>query len=519
VKPLAIVLAGIVLAACAPLSRDRLDRQVKAEIESVRSRAETHTTVAETGDPYIKALAVEYIEPRRGGLTLKLGQAALRDALHSVSKPRGFSVTFVAGARPSAPVSVEINNQPFAAAVREIALSAGYVAVIDERRQQILIAEEATYLFRLPPFLTERQSTSYSVQANPGFGNGTTGGSNGSPASFGSAQPASPSNGATGANTSVTGTAIRSADALIAALGAIVGGNVAQRVQVVPESALIAVRGNAMQLRRARDLMDAVIREGQQQIEVEAAFVEVSLTRQFQYGIDWQRVIPTPGAFGSGSSMQLQLVGANIVQQPSLKATVTGQSVSAVINALESQTTIRVIAQPSAITRNHADAVLYRGKQVPYLAEVNQQAVANVGTSSTAKVGFVPEGTSLALRASVVDSGHIDLRLAPQQIQGIEFRHFSLGQNAEVEAPVFPLSQAHLSLLVEPGKTYVIGGLSLDSDNDLDQGVPGLAQVPLIGRLLTPTTRTGERTQLVLLLTARLIPGPGSIDSMIGESL
>ncbi|HEX7156060.1 MAG TPA: hypothetical protein VF229_02535 [Burkholderiaceae bacterium] len=516
-KPLAILLC-CVLCACAPLSRDKLDRQVHAEIESVRSRAETRTTVAETSDPYIKAVAVEYIEPRRGGLTLKLGQAALRDALHSVSKPRGFSVTFVAGARPSTLVSVEINNQPFAAAVREIALSAGYVAVIDERRQQILIAEEATYLFRLPPFLTERQNTSYSVQANPGFGSATAG-ANASPTPFGGAQPASPGNGVTGANTAVTGTAIRSADALTAALGAIVGGNVGQRVQLVPESALIAVRGNAMQLRRARDLMDAVIREAQQQIEVEAAFVEVSLTRQFQYGIDWQRVIPTSGALGPGSSLQLQLAGANIVQQPSLKATVTGQSVSAVINALESQTAIRVIAQPSAITRNHADAVLYRGKQVPYLAEVNQQAVANVGTSSTAKVGFVPEGTSLALRASVVDSGHIDLRLAPQQIQGIEFRHFSLGPNADVEAPVFPLSQAHLSLLVEPGKTYVIGGLSLDSDNDLDQGVPGLAQIPLLGRLLTPTTRTGERTQLVLLLTARLIPGPGSIDSMIGESL
>lgn len=498
-----------------------------------RARVEPPSTVIETTEPYVKAVAIAYAEPQRHGVSLHTVDTPLQQVLESVAQQRGFGVTFVGAARGTGRVAVELRDEPFAAAIRLIALAAGYAAVVDERGHQILIAEEATYIFRVPAALAERTTAQYSVQANPGFGAASAAGSGASGAAPGVGASGTASSGATasgggagggapgsvGSSTTISGSSIRSGDALIAALASIVGGNGANRIQFVPETALVSVRGNALQLRRVTDLMDAVSRESEQQIQVEAAFIDVSLTRQFQFGIDWQRVFSAGGLLGSGTPVALQLNGAAAVAQPTLQATVTGNSVKSVINALEGFTRVRVVAQPSVITRNHTDAILYRGRQRPYLAEVDQQAVANVGTSTAAHVGFVSEGTSVALRASVVDGNRIDLRIAPQQIQGVTFQTFTFGTNASVTAPDFPLAQAYLSLLVEPGRTYIIGGLDLDLDNDTDQHLPGLAGVPLLDRLLASTTQAGERTQLVLLLAARVLPGPARSSSLVGESL
>jgi type II secretory pathway component GspD/PulD (secretin) len=515
------------LASCAPVLPPGFEGQLRTGLTEAARSAQALAEVRETDEPFINARVVEYLEPGRNGVSVRLVQAPLGEALQAIARPRGFGVAFVGNARAQARVTIEVSNLAFAAAARELALAAGLVAVIDERRQQVLVAEEATYVFRLPPFLVERQRTNWSVQSNPGPASGGDAGAGG-PGSFAGAGGASPAGGAVaapgatrtgGTTTVVQGSAARSADALVAALNAIAGGPSGQRVQYLPESSLVQVRGNAVELRRARELLDLVIREGQQQVQVEAAFVEVSLTRQFQYGIDWQKVMSGIGALGTGTSIQLQAGGGASVSQPALQASFTGRSVRSVIQVLDSLGGARVVARPSVVTRNHADAVLYRGRQVPYLAEVNQQAVANVGTSTGARVDFVPEGTSLALRASVVDGAHVDLRLEPTQIQGVTFQQFSFGQNAMVQAPNYPLSQAHISLLVESGKTYVIGGLGLESTTSSEQGVPGASQLPVLRQMFTSSSHEGERTQLVLLLTAHILPGPGMVDSLVGESL
>jgi hypothetical protein len=239
--PATFVLALPLLCSCALALPPPSPRDLQAEVGEAAREARPEilpasAVVRETDEPYIHARVVEYLEPGRFGVSVKLAQASLGDALQAIARPRGYGVAFVGNARPAARVSIEVSNMAFASAVRELSLAAGLVAVVDERRQQVLVADEATYVFRLPPFLVERQRTNYSVQSNPGPAGGAEGSAAGGPAApssgtGASASPAaSPASRTGGTSTVVQGSATRSADALIAALAAITGGPAAQRV-------------------------------------------------------------------------------------------------------------------------------------------------------------------------------------------------------------------------------------------------------------------------------------------------
>jgi hypothetical protein len=99
--------------------------------------------VTESDTPYVRADPVEYRPALRGGVS------STSLACHCVwrwqpLRKSGYSVSFVGRADPNRPVTLSLNNMDFENAAKEIAFTAGYVAVLDRASRQINIAEEAT---------------------------------------------------------------------------------------------------------------------------------------------------------------------------------------------------------------------------------------------------------------------------------------------------------------------------------------------------------------------------------------
>ena len=66
-------------------------------------------------------------------------------------------------------------------------------------------------------------------------------------------------------------------------------------VEVFAESGLISVRGNGQALKRIHDFLTKYAYDARRQIEINARLVEVSLTNEFKYGIQWDKVINSAG--------------------------------------------------------------------------------------------------------------------------------------------------------------------------------------------------------------------------------
>jgi general secretion pathway protein D len=58
---------------------------------------------------------------------------------------------------------------------------------------------------------------------------------------------------------------------------------------------------------------------------------------------------------------------------------------------------------------------------------------------------------------------------------------------------------------VQSGQTVLLGGLIQQDEGTSDTGIPGLNRIPIIGRLFGSTSRHRNRTELIVLITPRVI--------------
>jgi len=67
---------------------------------------------------------------------------------------------------------------------------------------------------------------------------------------------------------------------------------------------------------------------------------------------------------------------------------------------------------------------------------------------------------------------------------------------------------------VRSGQAVVLGGLIQDDDSENKSGIPGLYRAPIIGPLFGETSRTAVRTELVVVLTPRVIASDSDIETV-----
>ena len=513
----------VALSGCAvPDPRPVVAVDVKREVARVQMAARRDAVVVRSMNaPYMGAKPVEYAEPR-DEISLQLDKAPLVSALEAIAKPKGYAIVKVRDVK-EALVNVAIFNLDFDAAIREIAAAAGVAVVFDHRRKAIYIANEATYTYRIPSQLFEDLNMTYNVASNPSAGGGQ--GAQGATAPGGSGAPGGypPAGGAPGGGTGggvsanntnmrVSGGSGSSLASFREALRATAGD--VSVVSIMPETGMVTVRGNGSALRRVTEFLNAYTRNAGRQIEVKAALVEVTLTDEMAYGIDWTRVLNSATNRGS-----ISISTAGVVSAPVLAATITRRSITSVIKALDSSARVKVVAEPQLWMTNHQPGIVYNATQRPYLGSVTQNVAGNANiVTTTGTVSYVTDGVSLAFKPNILDDTRAELTVIPMLTNATNQQIFRPGNGLELTAYDLPTTSTHMKLLLETGKTYIVGGNRLTTQNQSQAGIPGVRETPIIGKLLSGNDDRKSTKELVLMLSTNIVPAP-QINVIVGESL
>jgi general secretion pathway protein D len=230
------------------------------------------------------------------------------------------------------------------------------------------------------------------------------------------------------------------------------------------------------------------------QVLIEASLAEVTLTDELRYGIQWSYN-------GAKGPITLSDSTAGKVAQsfPGLSFLFTGSTdISAVLNALESVTSVRVISSPKLVTLNNHEAQLQVGDEVPITTQ-SSVSTTNSDAPIVNSVQMQSTGVILSVTPRVNKNGLVQLDISQEVSNSVPTT------TSSIDSPTIQQRRLSTTVVVKNGDTIALGGLITDNKTKSKSGVPYLAKIPLLGAFFRDTDNSSSRTELILLITPRVM--------------
>ena len=248
-----------------------------------------------------------------------------------------------------------------------------------------------------------------------------------------------------------------------------------------------------IQVRDLRDTLDVVEKliavndRKPAEILLNVEVLELDMTKAAQVGIDYgsQLTIQSPQINVKDLFGRNGYVNESFVTLP----TVT-------LNYLKSNTEARTLSNPRIRTVDGQPAKIHVGDRVPLQS-------ASI-TNPTGQTQTLYEYHDIGIKLDVITKYHLDDLI----FVDLTIEVSSLGQNLGTAAqPAYSINtrNVHTTMILREGETAVLGGLISEDELRSLNGIPGLPGDSLVGRLFSNAGNSGDRTDLVLTITPRLV--------------
>jgi general secretion pathway protein D len=254
------------------------------------------------------------------------------------------------------------------------------------------------------------------------------------------------------------------------------------------------------------------------QVQIEARILEVQMTGDLSFGIQWYLaglIGTAEGSVGNGTVYDPLFRGnkqnrhrSQVNGTGSISPTNAGnggffwsflnRDFEVAINALETSRQAKSLAAPSLLVMNNQEAQINVGEQIP----VTQQYVSGIGGAQTnyASVQYLNTGVSLSVVPRVNPGGLVYLDIQQEVSNPPAGYSSSSGSN-----PAINQRMIQTQVAVQSGETLLLGGLIRDTEDQSAKGLPFVSRVPILRNLFGSTTNSNNRTELIVLITPRVI--------------
>lgn len=159
---------------------------------------------------------------------------------------------------------------------------------------------------------------------------------------------------------------------------------------------------------------------------------------------------------------------------------------------------------------NNQTATLQVGDQVP-IATQSAVGVGAPGTPIVNSIQFRDTGVILKVTPRVNEGGLVLLDIN-QEVSDV-----AKTTTSTINSPTIQQRKLASSISVGNGETIALGGLIRDRQNSGNSGIPLLKDVPVLGHLFRADSQGGTRTELLVLLTPRVVRSPADIRRVTDE--
>jgi MSHA biogenesis protein MshL len=287
-----------------------------------------------------------------------------------------------------------------------------------------------------------------------------------------------------------------------------------------PSSGLITVTATDDKLADVQTYIESFESSVLRQVLIEAKIVEVQLTKELQYGIDWSVVTKSGNktiGLSDNSTGTLPAGTTNSTGQTGNVAfSLTGGNtqINAVLTALATQGDVTVLSDARTSALNNQRAVFDVTTDEVFFEEIRQPLFGPSGgiisfndqiQAQTISVGIV-----LDVLPQISSQNVLTMNIRPVVTSLDRVETFTAGDGSTARFPVTSRREGDTMARVRNGETIVIGGLMQNQRTRNVSGVPVLKDIPLLGKLFTHVDDIDKRVELVVFLTPTVITGqPG----------
>ena len=266
--------------------------------------------------------------------------------------------------------------------------------------------------------------------------------------------------------------------------------------------------------------LDTLHASAQRQVLIEATVVEVALSDSFEAGIDWQLL-----ASGLTGLSAAQVLGG----QPPVTAETVGRltapaglvslvqrsgdgELGATLSLLERFGDVHILSRPRIIALNNQSSVLkVVDNRVYFTLSVERRVSEERDEIITGtEIHTVPVGLVMSVTPFIGTGDEVMLNVRPTLSRILGFvddpnPELALA-NVRNGVPEIQVREMESMLRVTSGEVAIIGGLMQEATRDDERRLPGLARLPLVGRLFARASRERSRTELLVVLRPTVMP-------------
>jgi general secretion pathway protein D len=296
-----------------------------------------------------------------------------------------------------------------------------------------------------------------------------------------------------------------------------------------PNAGMITVTATKKQLDRVADYIEILKERLHRQVLIDVSIISVTLGSNNKTGVDWSKFslgFKSSTIFNNSNQGQIQHTTSasdNAVFTAGLSSAINPNnltvvndgifSITGLIDFLGSNGETKVVSSPKVLTMNNQQALITIGDNINYRVPESTASATTDTTLATTYTNYsIFIGVLLNITPEISENNEIILRINPS-VSNFKYADDDTRRadgDAREIAPDTSEKKLSTVVKVKDGSTIILGGLIANSKGKDNSSVPLLSDIPLLGQAFKHSTDTLSTSELVFVITPRIIGEKGT---------
>ncbi|NQZ07118.1 MAG: pilus (MSHA type) biogenesis protein MshL [Algicola sp.] len=299
--------------------------------------------------------------------------------------------------------------------------------------------------------------------------------------------------------------------------------NDGRMVIVSPMTGLVTVKAYPNEILIVKEFLQRSEQTLRRQVILETKIVEVSLSDEYQQGINWQQAFShlntTDFIINNTAGTAANAISAALGGVTSIRF--LNDDFTGVISLLETQGNVQILSSPRVTATNNQKAVIKVGQDEYFVTDVSTTTTTGNATTTTPELTLTPffSGIALDVTPQINEHGEVILHIHPSVTETSEQEKVV---RLSGETIVLPLAKSNIResdtiIRAKSGEIVVIGGLMQTTLTESHSKTPFFSDIPFIGELFTQKSEVERKKELVILVKATVV-GAGTWKQQLERS-